>query len=652
MAIMATRSNAIRPVVESVTPELSCGRFAIKRVVGDVVTVQSIVLLDGHDLLSVRLRVRHESDRDWQVAPMRLVNPGRDTWEASFAAEKIGRYFYTVEASVDYFRTWEHEIQKKHEAGQEISVELKMGIPLLKAAIGRARGTEKKILSKALTTLLNAKTSDSKKVQAMLAPQLKAVMQNFPDQERVSRYSRELSCVVDPERAVFSAWYEFFPRSTSGAPGKHSTFKDCERMLPYVSEMGFDIIYLPPIHPIGAAFRKGRNNSLTPAPNDPGSPWGIGSAKGGHKSIHPELGSLADFKRFTAKAKRLGIEIALDIAFQCSPDHPYVKSHPEWFKKRPDGTIQYAENPPKKYQDIYPFHFETPAWKELWKELKSVVEFWIRQGITVFRVDNPHTKPFPFWEWLITEVKRQHPEVIFLSEAFTRPNVMYHLAKIGFSQSYTYFTWRNTPEEFKQYLEELTHTEVSEFFRPNFWPNTPDILPFHLQGAGAAVFKTRLALAATLSSNYGIYGPAYELGENRRFKEGGEEYADSEKYEIKAWDLKAKRNISVFITKLNQIRKNNPALQRTGNIEFLETGNPLVLAFVKGAAESGNRVLVVANLDFAHAHFAQLKLPGSPRNLRDLLAGKNTLTRSGTLSIQLHPERNPVHIFGLEGAQK
>jgi len=490
-----------------------------------------------------------------------------------------------------------------------------------------------------------------------LSPELQSLMQAYPDRSLAVTYGRLLEVVVDPVKARFSTWYEFFPRSCMATPGRHGTFKDAERMIPYAAGMGFDVIYLPPIHPVGRAFRKGRNNALVAGPRDPGSPWGIGSPAGGHKAVHPELGTLGDFKHFLATAKHHGIAVALDIAFQCSPDHPYVKDHPDWFKQRPDGSIQYAENPPKKYQDIYPFNFESGDWVGLCRELKSVVVFWAKQGVRVFRVDNPHTKACEFWDWMINDVKRDYPDVVFLAEAFTYPALMFHLAKVGFAQSYTYFSWRTKKAELQHYVEELTQTDVAEYYQPNFWPNTPDILPTHLQRKDPALYKVRYALAATLSSSCGIYGPAYELMDHTPMHKPGEEYAASEKYECKAWNLKDKDSIRPFIAAVNRIRHRNAAFHTTRNVRFVETDNDNVLAYLKTSEGGTNTVLVCVVLNPRRRETARLKLPdegpwAASRNgirIKDLMSGKRTVWKGIRHTVSLDPRQNPVAIMRVGG---
>ncbi|MCA9227713.1 MAG: alpha-1,4-glucan--maltose-1-phosphate maltosyltransferase, partial [Planctomycetales bacterium] len=483
--------------------------------------------------------------------------------------------------------------------------------------------------------------------------ELDRLMDRCAPRHHATTMERELTIVVDRERARFSSWYEMFPRSAADEPGRHGTFQDVIKRLPYVSSMGFNVLYLPPIHPIGQAHRKGRNNSPVAQPGDVGSPWGIGGPEGGHKAVHPQLGTLEDFDQLVLAARQLGIEIALDIAFQCSPDHPYVKEHPQWFRHRPDGTIQYAENPPKKYEDIYPFDFETDDWQALWQELKSVFVFWIERGVRIFRVDNPHTKPFPFWEWVIGELKRDWPDVLFLAEAFTRPKIMYRLAKLGFSQSYTYFSWRNTSEELREYLTELTTTEAAEFFRPNFWPNTPDILTEYLQVGGRPAFIGRLVLAATLSSNFGIYGPAYEHSVNSPRHSGSEEYLDSEKYEVKHYDLRRQDSLASLIGRVNRIRREHRALQTNEGLQFHTVDNQKILCFTKATEDKSELLMMVVNLDPHHTQSGWVELPladfglsdDHPYQLHDLLTDARYLWYGSRNYVELNPHVVPAHIF-------
>jgi starch synthase (maltosyl-transferring) len=595
-----------RVVIENITPQVNCGQFPVKRVVGEPVVVEADVFADGHDVVSCVLLYRSERATEWNRVPMSpLVN---DRFTARFVPRELGRYLYTVSGWVDHLATWRRDLAKKEAAGQDVRVDLLRGKELEKSGI---------------------------------------------DPDIVVRHEPPLAVEVDRERARFSTWYELFPRSAAAKPGTHGTFADVEARLPYVKSMGFDVLYLPPIHPIGLTERKAPNNRPGAGKNDPGSPWAIGGEAGGHKSIHPELGTLADFKRLVAQAAELGIDIALDVAFQCSPDHPYVREHPEWFLKRPDGTIQYAENPPKKYQDIYPFHFETQAWQALWAELESVFEFWIAQGVRVFRVDNPHTKPFPMWQWIIAEVKRAHPDVLFLSEAFTRPKVMYRLAKLGFTQSYTYFTWRNTKHEIVEYFTELTRPPVSDFFRPNLWPNTPDILPEYLQFGGRPAFAIRLVLAATLGASYGIYGPAFELFENRPREPGSEEYLDSEKYQLRSWALDREDSLRDLIALVNRIRRENPALQSNRGLRFHPVDNESLIAYSKSTEDGTDTVLTVVNLDPHNRHTGWLELnlgslgidSDKPYQVHDLLSGARFLWQGVRNFVALDPSFGPAHIF-------
>ena len=499
---MEVEEGRSRVVITNVKPEIECGRYPVKRTAGEKVIVEADIFADGHDAVSAAVLYRKQGAGPWIESPMELL--ANDRWRGQFPVSESGVYEYCLEAWVDRFKSWRRDLQKKAAAGQDIQLDLLIGAGMIEENLKRVPGAGAQSL-KEWGRDLRQSGDVTRRIALALSEDLAGVMERYPAKHFASRYQRVLTVRVDRERARFSAWYEMFPRSCAPEAGRHGTLKDCERRLPYVASMGFDVLYLPPIHPIGRSFRKGKNNAVVAGPGDPGSPWAIGAEEGGHKAIHPQLGTLGDFRQFVRKAKENGLEIALDLAYQCSPDHPYVKEHPEWFRHRPDGTIQYAENPPKKYQDIYPFDFETDHWKELWDELKSIVLFWIEQGVRIFRVDNPHTKPLPFWGWLIQDIQRDWPDVIFLAEAFTRPKVMYQLAKLGFTQSYTYFTWRNTKPEITEYFTDLAQTEVREFFRPSLWPNTPDILTEHLQFGGRQAFITRLILAATLGASYGIY---------------------------------------------------------------------------------------------------------------------------------------------------
>lgn len=638
-----------RAVIEAIEPAVDGGRFPIKRIVGDRVLIQADVFGDGHDAIQAALVYRKPGGSAWQRVPMRALH--NDRWETLLTLDEIGQYRYTVEGWVDHFATWHRDLKKRVEAGQNIAIDLLVGAELVASAAARATGKDSTTLAAWAAKLREASPTGSFPLEN-LEP-LAALMASYPDLEHATRYEPELGIVVDRQRAQFSTWYELFPRSTSPVPGKHGTLADCIARLPYVADLGFDVLYLPPIHPIGKTFRKGRNNGLTAGLDEPGSPWAIGAATGGHKAILPELGTLADFERLVEAAKRHGMEIALDIAFQCSPDHPYVTEHPSWFRHRPDGTIQYAENPPKKYQDIYPFDFESEDWQGLWLELYDVFVCWIGRGVKIFRVDNPHTKAFGFWQWCIGKIKQQYPDVLFLSEAFTRPKLMYRLAKLGFSQSYTYFTWRYGKQDFVDYLTELTRTEVREFFRPNLWPNTPDILPEHLQQGNRAAFMARYVLAATLSSNTGIYGPAYELLEHVPHKPGGEEYSDSEKYEIRTWDLERADSLREFIGRVNRARHQNPALQATNNLRFHPVANDHLLCYSKLATDPHNLVVVVVNLDFENAQQGMIDLPlaelglagDRPMKVEDLVGGRTFNWQPGSNFVRLDPHSQPAHVF-------
>jgi starch synthase (maltosyl-transferring) len=645
-----------RVVIERVSPEIDCGRFPIKRVMGEMVVVEANVFADGHDQIGCQILFWHDGDVE-QTVPMQSL--GNDRWRGSFRVTEPGRYGYTVEGWCDRFQTWRSELVKRVAARQDLRIELLIGAGLIEEAAARAAGEDASFLRDWARRIRDANeravTGTESGSAVALDERGLEVIRRYPDRQFATRHEKPLAITVDRIKARFSTWYEMFPRSCSPQPGRHGTFADCEGWLPYIASMGFDVVYLPPIHPVGCSFRKGRNNSPSALPEDVGSPWAIGSAKGGHKSINPELGTIKDFQRFVGKAAEHDLEVALDIAFQCTPDHPYVREHPEWFRTRPDGTIQYAENPPKKYQDIYPLDFETSSWRELWEELKSVFQFWIEQGVRIFRVDNPHTKAFAFWEWVIDEIQKHHPDVIFLSEAFTRPNVMYRLAKLGFSQSYTYFAWRNTKQELTDYFRELTATEAREFFRPNLWPNTPDILPEFLQLGGRAAFMIRLILAATLGASYGIYGPAFELCENTAVQPGSEEYLNSEKYELKHRDLGASWSLKDLITRVNRARKENLALQSNNNLRFHETDNPTLICYSKATDDLSNVIVVVVNLDpfhqqtgWAHLDLDSLGLDANHAfQAHDLLGEGRYLWQGARNYVELTPESLPAHILRL-----
>jgi len=645
-------STLRRVVIEGVEPEVDGGKFPIKRCLGDRVRVQADIFADGHDLLGARLLSRRADDSEWREAAMRLIE--NDRWEGEFEVEDLGRYLYTIIGWVDAYGTWAADLAKKANAGVEISVDVLRGVELLQSAAARAKGADRQELAYAVERLRELSEGNSKAVvEFAQSGELEELTTRNRDFSEDTRYEKDLVVVVDPVRARFGAWYEMFPRSCTTDSKRLGTLRDCSARLGYVSAMGFDILYLPPIHPIGLTERKGKNNSLVPTVGDVGSPWAIGGAEGGHKSIHPHLGTLQDLKDLRNKARELGLEVALDIAFQCSPDHPYVKEHREWFCERPDGTVQYAENPPKKYQDIYPFDFESKHAPELWEELKSIVVYWAEQGIRIFRVDNPHTKPFVFWEWLIREVKRDYPDVVLLSEAFTRPKVMYRLAKLGFTQSYTYFAWKNTSAELIEYFTELTHTPVREFFRPNVWPNTPDILNEYLQKGGRPAFAARFILASTLGASYGIYGPAFELYENRPIHAGSEEYLNSEKYEVRVWDTDNPNSLKDLITRVNAIRKASPALRGDWSLRFHPVDNEQLIAYSKVSEDFSDMILVVVNLDphktqagWISVVLKELKLGDDEAyQVHDLLTGARYVWRGSRNFVQLDPSILPAHIF-------
>ncbi len=643
-----------RVIIENVHPEIDGGRFAVKRTAGEQVLVTADIFTDGHDALSACVLFRRSGESSWHETPMQAeVN---DAWHASFEVLELGQYEYTIHAWIDHFSSWRRDIKKKADAGVEILNDILTGAGLVREAVERAP-EEFALELQGFVNLLEAPKEGGGGLQEALAAalddKLARLMAQFPDRRAAREYEKTLVVEVDRERARFGAWYEMFPRSSTAEAGRHGTFRDCIERLPYVAEMGFDILYLPPIHPIGRDHRKGKNNNPKCLPEEAGSPWAIGAAEGGHKAIHPQLGTLEDFHQLVAAAREFGLEVALDIAFQCAPDHPYVKEHPDWFRWRPDGSVQYAENPPKKYEDIYPLNFECGDWKKLWEELKSVMLYWVDQGVRIFRVDNPHTKPFEFWEWAIREIKKQHPDIIFLAEAFTRPKVMYRLAKLGFSQSYTYFAWRNNKWELTEYFTELTQTDVREFFRPNLWPNTPDILTEYLQADGRPAFVARLVLAATLGANYGIYGPAFELCENKPLHAGSEEYLNSEKYEIRNWDINRPDSLKELIARVNQIRHENPAFESNERLRFHSLDNDELIAYSKVTKDLSNIILVVVNLDVRHTQSGWLDVPLDDFGLdphqtyqaHDLLTESRFLWQGSRNYIELNPQVMPAHIL-------
>lgn len=637
-----------RVIIDAVRPVVDGGRFPVKRIDGERIVVEADIFADGHDELSAALLYRRGERGRWIEVPMQaLVN---DVWRAEFQVSGPGDYYYTVQAWVDRFNSWRHGFEKKVAAAQDDAIELLTGAELVALGAKRANGDDRKVLER-FAKALRAKTKEVS--QLALADELVALMARYPDRRWAVTYGKDLRVTVDRKKARFSAWYEMFPRSCAPKAGVHGTFKDCIARLPYVASMGFDVLYLPPIHPVGVSFRKGKNNSVSTEPTDVGSPWAIGAKAGGHKAIHPQLGTMADFQQLVREAKKQGLEIALDIAFQCTPDHPYVKEHPEWFRKRPDGSIQYAENPPKKYQDIFPIDFESNDWQALWHELKSVLIFWCEQGVRIFRVDNPHTKAFPFWEWAIAEVKKKYPDAIFLAEAFTRPKVMYRLAKLGFSQSYTYFAWRNTQAELTQYFTEINQAEVADHFRANLWPTTPDILTEYLQFGGRPAFVARLVLAAMLGANYGIYGPAFELCENVARESGSEEYLNSEKYELKHWELSKNDSLKEIVALVNRIRRDNPALHSDRSLRFHQVDNSELICFSKQSDDLTNVIVVVVNLDPHHSQSGWVELetkslglePQQSYQMHELLTGSRYLWHGARNFVQLDPQSVPAQIF-------
>ena len=638
----------VRVVVDRVEPEIDGGRFPIKRTIGESIRVTADMFADGHDVLAGVVKYRYEGEPSWSEIP--LVPIGNDAWEASFAVDRLGHWEYTVEGWIDTFGSWLKALLAKAEAGQDVSSELLEGAELIQAAAGRFHAADdgRRLLEAA--DKLRGDLPQRARVTAARNADLRALMDARPDRSQSTTYPHSLRIVVDPVIARYGAWYEMFPRSCSPDPSRSGTFREAEARLPEIAEMGFDVLYLPPVHPIGRTNRKGGNNSLTAAPGDPGSPWAIGAAEGGHTAIDPGLGTIDDFDRFVRMAKRLGLQMALDIAFQASPDHPWVREHPEWFKHRPDGTIKYAENPPKKYQDIYPFDFESANWEQLWVALRDVFLFWLDHDVKLFRVDNPHTKSFRFWEWCIAEVQKTHPDAVFLSEAFTRPKVMRYLAKAGFSQSYTYFTWRNHAHELRQYLTELTGTELQEYMRPNFFANTPDILNEYLVSGGRPAFEVRLILAGTLSASYGIYS-GFEICENVPLRPGSEEYLDSEKYQIKPRDYNAPGNLKELIARVNEVRRAHPALQQNATLAFYNTDTPQLLCYGKTAGD--DRVYVVASTDPHWEQAGWVQFPTweaglGPRDryiVEDLLDGSEYTWTGEWNFVRLGPDSRMAHIF-------
>ena len=639
--------NQKRVVIDNVNPQLNGGDFFIKRVVNEIVNVDAHVLVDGHDIIAASVLYKHEKAKVWKE--IRMHPTFNDEWQASFVVEKQGFYTYKVEGWVDYALNWQHGIERKIDDNQHVNSELLEGIEFVKTIAKKATNIEKEYLDRLAKIFADANAYDEA-IKEAISEDLHEIFTKYPT-KLLANTSKDLKVYVDRLKARFSTWYEFFPRSASETEGVHGTFKDCERLLPKVAKMGFDTLYFPPIHPIGEVNRKGKNNTTEAHKGDVGSTWGIGSKDGGHKDIHPQLGNLKQFKSLVKKAKEHGLEIAMDYALQAAPDHPWVKDHPEWFKWRPDGTVQYAENPPKKYQDILPIYWESKDYKALWNECLDAMLYWVDCGINVFRVDNPHTKPFYFWNWIISEVKQKHPNVIFLAEAFTAPKVMARLAKEGYTQSYTYFTWRNSKHEFIEYMNELTQSELKEYMQPNFWPNTPDINPYHLQGANESKFIQRYALASTLSSSIGIYGPVFEQMISDALP-GREEYLNSEKFQISQYDWNKENKLTTVISKINLIRHENEALQQTNNIKFCHIENDNLIAFYKWNNDRTNELLIIISLEQYYAQQGSVQLPladlgihqGHQIQVRDLVTGSSYNWYDEWNFIELHPTL-PFHIF-------
>lgn len=636
---MALNMNGkARVIIENLQPVVDGGLYPAKRSVGERVEVNAHIFADGHDHIRASLLFKKEKDSKW--IRTELLPTWNDEWRASFIVEERGSYQFKISAWVDHFDTWYDGFRKKTTAKIDVKVEVQEGAIYLRR-LGKDAAARK----------LEDGSKHAAAVEFVLSEEFAKLVHDNPLIE--SETESQVGVVrVEDQRVMFSSWYELFPRSASLTPGKHGTFKDCIKLLPRISAMGFDVLYFPPIHPIGKINRKGKNNNVRSQDGEPGSPWAIGNDEGGHKSVLKELGTLEDYKDLIRQAEKSGISIAFDLAFQCAPDHPYVTEHPEWFKQRPDGSIQYAENPPKKYQDIYPFNFECDQWEELWEELKSVVLFWAEQGVTIFRVDNPHTKPIPFWAWLIAGVQEKFPSTIFLAEAFTKPKVMASLAKVGFTQSYTYFTWRVSKEEITTYMNELVYSPSRDYFRPNFWPNTPDILPFHLQHKNENIFIIRYALAATLSSVYGMYGPSYEFNENTPI-EGKEEYVNSEKYEIRHYDWKRTNRMTDIISMVNKFRKEHKALQSTWNIRFCNIQNPNLIAYIKTTDDLSSIILVIVNLDQYTTQSGYVQVPvdvlkaGDKINLKvlDLMTDEHYTWTQDWNFVELNPFKMPFHLF-------
>ena len=642
-------------VIENVSPVVDGGRLPLKRVVGEELTVEADVFKDGHDITAAVLKWRRAGAKNpWRETPMQFL--ANDRWRANCRFLANGLHEFAVEAWQDTFLSWQHEFDKKYQAGiADLATEIEEGARLADGASARAKKSP--VDAARLRDLAVAIRGGAPADVDRLAHdrELIVLMEIYGDRAASTELVPAVPVFVDRPGARFAAWYEFFPRCAQGKPDATSTFRDCLDRIDDAAAMGFDVIYFPPIHPIGFTKRKGRNNSTTSEPGEPGSPYAIGGPAGGHKMVEPTLGTLKDFDWLMKKVRAKGMEIALDFAINCSPDHPYVRDHPDWFFQRPDGSIKYAENPPKRYEDIYPLNFHCEDWRSLWAEMKSIILFWCSKGVRIFRVDNPHTKPVAFWGWLIEGVQTEYPDAIFLSEAFTKPKMMKALAKAGFTQSYSYFTWRNTKAEIIEYFTELTQTEMKEYYRANLFPNTPDILPFFLQSGGRPAFMIRATLAATLSSVYGIYS-GFELCENAALS-GREEYDDSEKYQFKGRDWNAPGNIKEHLTHLNRIRRENRALHFYDNLRFLPSDNDQILFYMKSTPAMDNIVLVAINVDPHNGHSGFVEVPfeefgylerGDTYTVRDLLTGERFDWRGRRNYVSLDPQSRPAHVFRIE----
>ncbi len=652
-AVFRSPTPPSRVVIDAVFPEIDGGNSASKGTVGEPFEVTAHVFADGHDRITAQLSWHQTDDSEWEMVPLQPL--GNDEWSARFIPKQLGPHEYTVTAWVDHFGTWRDDLERRIEAGWDVESELREGAAILAECAERASGEDRETLLVASRMLADRGLGTATRARAAAREDLATLSEVYRDRTRDAIRLPALPLWVDRERARFGAWYEMFPRSETPDPERGATFREAAVRLSGIAAMGFDVLYLPPIHPIGKTSRKGPDNRESAAPGDPGSPWAIGSLEGGHTAVHPELGTIEDFDWFVAEAANHGLEVALDLAYQCSPDHPWVTEHPQWFRQRPDGTIKYAENPPKRYQDIYPIDFDTPDWRALWQALLDVVLFWSERGVHIFRVDNPHTKPFPFWEWLIAETRKQHPDTIFLAEAFTRPKRLERLAKLGFTQSYTYFTWRNTKPELQEYLRELTTPPTRDFLRPNFFPNTPDILHEYLQEGGRPAFLVRLALAATMGPSYGIYS-GFELLEATPAAAGSEEYLHSEKYQVRPRRWDDSESIAAQITRMNEVRRAYPALQYNHALWFLPIQNDQLIAYIKSAPDGTGHVLTVVNLDVHATQGGWVGLPldalGLPRNaafrVRELLSDEQQTWFGEWNQVRLSPDA-PTQLFAFEG---